>query len=154
MRQRTEFHSVFKSAQEVRDLIKRREAEKKAKPTSDRIQREQAFEAGKNLLRGVDVRVNLRCIYRWKLGSFVRRFEWVKAFPDGVPVKLLDNAVLLARRAIENPHDKDSVREALEAFTAIRGVRVPVASAFLMAMNPERFSIILPRSYVRNYAAA
>lgn len=147
MRQPTEFRSAFKSAQEVCDLIRRREEEKKAKPTSDRIQRDQAFEAGRNILLGVDVRSNLRTIYRWKLGSFVHRFEWVKAFPDGISDQMLNNAVSLAQKAVKTPDDEGSVREVLEALTAIRGVRVPVASAFLMAMDPKRFSIIDRQAY-------
>ncbi|MCC6948333.1 MAG: hypothetical protein IT539_11255 [Bradyrhizobiaceae bacterium] len=147
MRQPTKFRSTFKDAQEVCDLIGRRETEKKAKPTSDRVQREEAYEAGQNLLLGLNVRASLRCIYRWKLGSFVRRFKWVKIFPDNVSDQMLDNAVSLARKAIENSNDKDSVREALEALTAIRGVRVPVASAFLMAMDPKRFTIIDRQAY-------
>ncbi len=147
MSQPTAFRPVFKGAQEVRDLIQRRIKERNAKPTPGRIEREQVFEAGRNLLRGIDVRSNLRCIYRWKLGSFVRRFKWVKDFPDGVSEQVLNNAVSLAQKAVENPLDKDSVRTALEAFKALRGVRVPVASAFLMAMDRERFTIIDRQAY-------
>src|SRR3970040_983077 len=110
MRQPTKFRPAFKSAEEVRDLIRRRVYERNAKPRPVRIEREQAFEAGKNLLRGVDVRSNLRCIYRWKLGSFIRRFKWVKAFPEGVSEWALNNAISLAQEAVKNPSDKNSVR--------------------------------------------
>jgi len=39
------------------------------------------------------------------------------------------------------------IRAAIEAFKDIHGVRVPVASAFLTAMDPEQFTIIDRQAY-------
>ncbi len=107
------------------------------------VGREQAFAAGAELRSGTgDIRVQLRCIYRWKLNAFVHRF-----IPDKVPDELLNNAVVLARAAIANPDDEAAVCAVLVAFKAIRGVSVPVASAFLMAMDKDRFTIIDRQAY-------
>ncbi len=142
----TAFHPAFNSAQEVHALVAQRLAERVIK--RGHVGREQAFAAGAELRSGTgDIRVHFRCIYRWKLNAFVHRFRWVRDFPDKVPDELLNNAVVLARAAIANPDDEAAVCAALVAFKAIRGVSVPVASAFLMAMDKDRFTIIDRQAY-------
>jgi hypothetical protein len=141
MPQPVEFHAAFQNKEEVKELIRRREEERKTDPT--KIDRQTIFNAGKNLLNGVgDARSDLREIYRWKLRSFARRFKWVRDFPDGVSDAVLNEALAAARQAIKNPTDEDTVRRALQAFTAMDYVAVPVASAFLTAMDPTQFTII------------
>ena len=136
------FRPAFKNAQEVYELIRHREAERKANPEQNPISRDQVFAAGKNLLSGFDVRSNLRFVYRWKLRSFARRFKWVNDFPDGISDAVLNDAILAAQKAVQNPSDKSLVRAALETFGQMQGVGVPVASAFLTAMDPTQFTII------------
>jgi len=134
-RKPTAFRPAFDSAQEVHDLVDQGLAE--------RVTREQAFEAGLKLHRGVgDIRAHLRCIYRWKLGAFIRRFEWVRIFPEGVSDELLRDAVARARAAVAKSDDKKALCAALNAFNAIDHVGIQVASAFLMAMDKEHFTII------------
>lgn len=136
------FHSAFKNAEEVYETIRRRNEEKAANPSQNPISREQVFAAGKTLVSGTDVRSNLRFIYRWKLRSFARRFKWVNDFPDGISDQELDEAILAAQKAVQNPMDRDLVRVSLELFRRMRRVGVPVASSFLTAMNPTQFTII------------
>jgi hypothetical protein len=122
--------------------MQHREAERKENPGQNPISRDQVFAAGKNLLSSIDVRSNLRFIYRWKLRSFARRFKWVNEFPDGISDTVLNDAILAAQKAVQNPSDKSLVRAALKAFGQMQGVGVPVASAFLTAMDPTQFTII------------
>ena len=149
MRHPTAFRSPFKTARQVRELNEQHLAEGHySKPMPDgRTTRKQAFEAGRRLLRGGDARINLRCIYRWKLASYIRRFEWVRSFPNHVPHHDLVKAVSCARKAARHPADEKSVRAALEAFDHIRSVGVRVASAFLTAMNPRSFTVTDVRAY-------
>ena len=149
MRQPTVFRPSFKSSDEVHDLIARRDAEKqRSKPKRNgQTTREEASEAGQRLVRGEDIRASLRCIYRWKLGSFIHRFKWVKAWPDGIAESALTSAVALANKAIKDSADENLLRRALEAFHELPYVRVPVASAFLMAMNREKFTILDRQAY-------
>jgi thermostable 8-oxoguanine DNA glycosylase len=119
-----------------------REEERKAHPEQNPINREQVFAAGKSLLNGMDARSNLRFIYRWKLRSFIRRFKWVREFPDTVSDAVLNDAIKAAREAVKNPSEKELVRVALVALEKMKHVGVPVSSAFLTAMDPTQFTII------------
>jgi hypothetical protein len=136
---RTTFKNPLRNAQQVRALVRSQKEKENTKPT-DR----DAMAAGEKLLRGVAVRSNLRLIYRWKLKSFLR-FAWVQNFPKTVSDKVLKDAVASARRA--RVVDRESIREALEKFKAIRGVHIPVASAFLTAMHPTKFTVMDRRAY-------
>jgi hypothetical protein len=140
-RQRTAFCSPFLSDQQVRILVQKYRARDARQPITDA----QILIAGENLMRGIDLRSNLRLIYQWKLESFLRRFQWAQEFPDGVSDDMLIKAVAAAR--IANPSDISSVRIALTAFTTIRYVGVPVASAFLTAMHPKSFTVIDRQAY-------
>jgi hypothetical protein len=64
----------------------------------------------------------------------------VQKFPEGVPREILSDALVAARRA--KASDEDSVRRAFQAFTAVKGVRIPTASAFLATIRPKQFTII------------
>jgi hypothetical protein len=97
--------------------------------------------AGQNLLRGVEVRANLRLVFRWKLESFIHRFEWVRSFPDNIEDAVLDCALQVAR----NFNNSDAIM--VSVLDAIPRVGVPVASAFLTAMYPERFTVTDRQAY-------
>jgi hypothetical protein len=68
--------------------------------------------------------------------------KWVREFPDGVSDVALNDAIRAARKAVDNPFDEKLVRAALIAFDKMKYVGVPVASAFLTAMAPTKFTII------------
>jgi hypothetical protein len=129
-RQPIEFQRAFENAEQVCELIRRREQERD--PYS--ADRKKIFDAGKNLLDDINMRSmrsNLRDIYRWKLRAFEHRFKWVRDFPDGVSDVAPNDAIRAARKAVDNPFDEELVRAALVAFDKMKYVGVPVASAFL-----------------------
>jgi hypothetical protein len=64
------FTSPFSSTQQIHDLVARYLAEDAKQEVKDA----DVLVAGANLLRNIDIRSNLRAIYRWKLQSFVKRF--------------------------------------------------------------------------------
>jgi hypothetical protein len=101
--------------------------------------------AGASLLRNVDIRSNLRFIFRWKLQSFKNRFPWVRAWPDGIPEEKLSEAVTAAQKATMS--NEESIRDALQKLDNLPYVGVPVASAFLTAMHPEKFTVIDRQAY-------
>jgi hypothetical protein len=147
MRTPIKFVAPFDSREDVRKLIEERAREKgddlkEANP----ISRSEATAAGKGLVHGIDVMNNLRLVYRWKM----RRFRWTKGAKAFLAMTLnpsLERALSKAREAIQNPLNQESSREALEIFTDLPGVRVPVASAFLTAMDPHNFTIIDRRAF-------
>jgi thermostable 8-oxoguanine DNA glycosylase len=140
MRTPLEFCSPFNSANEVRVHIERRRAEREASPRKrNPIRREEAFAAGTNVDRGIDVRMNLKKIYKWKMKAF-QRFHL--DFPDRITDEELNTAIEAARNAIRNPQDKRAVFVALDALKSLRGIGVPTASAILTAMNHKDFAII------------
>jgi hypothetical protein len=131
-----QFCSPFSTLQEVRKFIGRhRAADAKAK-----VRDAEMLAAGKKLRRGVQIRESIRCIYRWKLQSFLHRFAWVKSFPDGISDEVLNVAVQAAQEA--TPSNEASVRTALNKLDEIRGVAIPVASAVLTALHPDQFTVI------------
>jgi hypothetical protein len=135
-RNATQFRSRFSTRPQICDLLKRH-AEHDAQKA--KIRDAEATLAGRNLLKGADLRSNFRVIYQWKLQSFLR-FPWVQKFPEGVPREVLSDALAAVRRA--KASDEDSVRRAFQAFTAIKGVRIPTASDFLATIRPKQFTII------------
>jgi thermostable 8-oxoguanine DNA glycosylase len=140
MRAQLEFCSAFNSANEVRVHIERRRAEREAKPRQrNPIPREEAFAAGTDVDRGIDVRSNLQKIYKWKMKAF-QRFH--SDFPDRLTDEELNEAIEAARNAIRNPHDERAILVALDALKSLRGIGVPTASAILTAMNHKDFTII------------
>ena len=131
-----QFCSPFSTLQEVHNLIGRhRAADAKAK-----VRDAEMLAAGKKLRRGVQIRESIRCIYRWKLQSFLHRFAWAKSFPDGISDEVPNDAVQVAQEA--TPSNEASVRTALSKLDEIRGVGIPVASAVLTALHPDQFTVI------------
>jgi hypothetical protein len=140
---RTHFQTPFSSTQAVHDLIGRHRVEDE----SAKIKDTEMLAAGKKLRHTVDaqeMRQSFRLIYQWKLQSFTR-FAWVKAFPDDIPDCVLRGAVASVLKA--SPSDEESVRDALLKLDEIRGVGIPVASAFLTAIHPNRFTIMDRQAY-------
>ena len=135
------FRSPFSDAHQVRDLVRRYLLRDANQPITDA----QILAAGAAILRGEDLRGNLRLVFRWKLESFLPRFPWVRSFPDSIPDATLINAVAIARKAL--PTDKASVRAALQKLDDIPYVGVPVASAFMTAMHPDRFTVTDRQAY-------
>jgi hypothetical protein len=143
-RSTTSFCSPLLTIEQIHGLLRRQKEASLGKP-ENKPKYEDARIAGENLQRRIDVRSNLRVIYRWKLKAFFHRFRWVGEFPDKVSNESLNKALeaALKARALDEP----SIRTALEAFISIKGVRVPTASAFLTAIRPEEFTIIDRQAY-------
>ena len=88
----------------------------------------EAREAGKRILKGDYSRSNLVEIARWKSPRSVGR---VKANSD----RDVQDALRLAV-------DARTERAAIAVLTGLRGIDIPVASAIMAAIRPERFTII------------
>jgi hypothetical protein len=109
----------FSSAQEVHDLARRYLEAKR--PITD----EQCLAAGSELLQGIDLRTNLRTVYRWKLESFIPRFSWARTFPDGISDGPMEHAIQTAREATLS--DDRTICHALRTLDRLHYVGIPVA---------------------------
>ena len=88
-----------------------------------------AFDAGSAIRNGDYSLVNLEPIVRWKSEHAVHY--------------LIGNSSERIRRALEVAAAPEaSTREAINALLALHGVDVPIASAILTAIFPERYSVL------------
>ena len=88
-----------------------------------------AFEAGAAIRNGETTLVNLEAIVRWKSERAVQY--------------LIGNSSASIRRALEVAAAPEAAtREAIAALTALHGVDLPVASAILTAIFPERYTVM------------
>jgi len=88
-----------------------------------------AFEAGAAIRNGETTLANLEAIVRWKSERAVHY--------------LIGNSTASIRRALEvaaRPHA--STQEAVSALMTLHGVDLPVASAILTAIFPERYTVM------------
>lgn len=86
----------------------------------------EAFEAGKAIRNGEYSLANLEAIVRWKSERLVHY--------------LIGNGSMRIRRALEVAAAPDaSTREAMTALLELKGVDVPMASAILACIFPERY---------------
>jgi len=92
-----------------------------------------AFEAGSAIRSGEYSLANLEAIVRWKSERVVHY--------------LIGNSEAKIRRvlAVAAAHDS-STRKAVEALMELRGVDLPIASAILTAIAPERYNVLDYRS--------
>ena len=104
------------------------------------------IEAGRHLSQGEDVRANLRIVYRWKLQAFRSRFAWVDKFPDDLTDEEISHALAPARSLGEHL-EPSKIAYALRSLCCLPGVGVPTASAILMAMHSEYFTVIDRQAY-------
>lgn len=105
-----------------------------------------ALAAGQAILNHEDERGNLRIIFRWKLQSFLKRFKWVTEFPSKeIPDNQIREAMDVARNA--DGGKPRTIKEALQVLDALAYVGIPVASAFLTAIHPSRFTVIDRQAY-------
>ena len=89
----------------------------------------QALEAGGRIRAGEYTRENLEKIYEWKTNG--RGRSRLKKNSD-------EDIADALRLAVESKTD----RAAVAVLTGLSGVHIPVASAILTAIDPERFTII------------
>ena len=90
---------------------------------------DEALRAGRGISAGNYSRDNLQTIFRWKTGG--RGISRLKRNTD----EEIADALQLAVRAAAD-------RSAVAVLCGLNGVEVPVASAILTAINPEKFTII------------
>ena len=98
-----------------------------------------ALDAGLRILHGELTGANARAIYRWKMQSYLKRFDWVRDFPSPNTDDEITRALRVAVAAARN---ETAARIAMDALCNLRGVKTPVASAFLTAIHPELFTVI------------
>ena len=90
---------------------------------------EEAFEAGKAIRNGEYTLANLEAIVRWKSERVVHY--------------LIANSGEKIRHALAVAASPDSsVRDAICALTALHGIDLPIASAILTAIFPERYAVL------------
>jgi hypothetical protein len=88
-----------------------------------------AFEAGAAIRNGDHSLANLETIVRWK--------------SDRVVHYLIGNSEAKIRRVLAIAASPDtSLRNAVEALTSLRGVDLPIATAILAAILPERYNVL------------
>jgi hypothetical protein len=101
------------------------------KEASEREQRLEAaaFEAGAAIRNGEATLANLEAIVRWKSERAVHY--------------LIGNSTASIRRALEvAARPQASTQEAVSALMTLHGVDLPVASAILTAIFPERYTVM------------
>jgi thermostable 8-oxoguanine DNA glycosylase len=106
---------------------------------------EKALTAGQAILAYENLQENAQTIFRWKLQSYWKRnFRWMKEFSE-----IFENQLLPAMDAAIHADDDEprTVIQALRVLDDLRGVGIPVASAFLTAINPYKFTVIDRRAY-------
>jgi len=92
----------------------------------ERMLEAEAFEAGAAIRKGEYTLANLEAIVRWKSERLVQY--------------LIGNSSVNIRRALEvAAAPESSTAEAMTALLELRGVDIPMASAILAAIFPERF---------------
>lgn len=77
-------------------------------------------------------------IIEWKVG---------KAFEKPVLRYFRNNDETVIRDNIERAVHESNIRTKVESLTSLSGVGVPVASAILLFMNPDRFTVIDERAW-------
>lgn len=77
-------------------------------------------------------------IIKWKVGP---------AFVKPVLGYFQKNDDTVIQEHIERAVHKSSVRDKVEALTSLSGIGVPVASAILLFINPDRFTVIDERAW-------
>jgi hypothetical protein len=92
-------------------------------------QDDQAFKAGSNILGGNYGRDNLKIIVRWKSPRKIACID------DNT-----DTEIARALRFASDP--RTSERSAIDVLDRLHGVGIPIASAILTTMFPERYTII------------
>lgn len=90
---------------------------------------DQALRAGREISSGDYSRDNLQVIFRWKTGG-----RGISRLYRNTDEEIADALQLAVRAAAD--------RSAVAVLCGLNGVEVPVASAILTAINPERFTII------------
>jgi len=90
---------------------------------------EKAFEAGRRIAARNFDRENLEAIFRWKTKG-----RGISRLSRNTDAEIAD-ALRLALSA-------DSERSAVAVLKGLNGVNVPVASAILTAINPQKYTII------------
>jgi hypothetical protein len=89
----------------------------------------EAFEAGAAIRNGDYSLANLELIVRWKSERVVHY--------------LIGNSEAEIRRVLAiAANEETSVRNAVEALTSLRGIDLPIASAILAAIMPERYNVL------------
>lgn len=92
-------------------------------------QDDEAFEAGASIAAGNYSRENLKAIVRWKSPRRIALID--------------ENTDAAVRRALQVASDASTTeRSAVESLDDLRGVGVPVASAILTTIHPERYTVI------------
>ncbi|ELY51074.1 hypothetical protein DV706_08485 [Natronorubrum bangense] len=81
---------------------------------------------------------DLEWIIKWKVGT---------AFEKPTLRHIRSNSDEQIRRAIETAVNARAVGEKVNALTSIKGVGVPVASAILLFINPDRYTVIDVRAW-------
>ena len=106
---------------------------------------EMALEAGQRILSGELSGDQLRTIYRWKMETYLRRrFPNVLQFPSPNTEDEIKRALRVAASADRN---EVAANIAMDALCSLKGVQRPVASAFLTAIHPSRFTVIDIQAY-------
>jgi hypothetical protein len=90
---------------------------------------EAAFEAGRNIRNGQYSRANLVVIFKWKTR-------------DRGKTRLENNSDQEIEEALRLASHATQPRSAIAILTGLSGVAVPVASAIMTTVHPERYTII------------
>ncbi len=97
------------------------------------VDQDKAFQAGRSIANGNYTRDNLNVIVAWKMEGvhLTRVMSYLGQNTDAE----IDHALRSAMKA-------DTERSAIEILDRLRGVGVPVASAILTTVDPEKYTII------------
>lgn len=85
-------------------------------------------DAGRRIVDGNFSLLNLEVIYKWKAARAIR---WLRENTDTAVETALKEAV-----------GATDVKQAINALTPLRGVRVKMASAILTAIDPRRYTVL------------
>src|SRR5713226_7491059 len=98
----------------------------------------EALRAGKSLRSGEDIKNNLKVVvYDWKLQAY-KRFNLQRHLEENTEEELRD--------AIHLAVDAKTARAAIAVLVGLAGIGIPVASAIMTVMFPERFTVVDTRA--------
>jgi hypothetical protein len=98
------------------------------------VNQERAFQAGRSIASGNYIRQNLNMIVEWKMADNVHLTP--------VMTNITQNTDAVIEQVLRSASAANNERSAIEALDKLHGVGVPIASAVLTAIAPEKYTII------------
>lgn len=102
------------------------------------VEDKECLEAGDRIRNGEYSKENLRVIYRWKMQSWSHLGQEGRYFNRNTD----DHVTSTLRFVVEEVRRSDNCGRPLRELQSLKGIGLPVASAILTAIFPDKFTVI------------